>query len=155
MDSNSQNVLRRVEANDVESTDLKLGHSSNYFSISYFKSSNASDYSRLGAAIGDNTQLKTLTFTIGDECALDISNTEFFNGLKRNSSINDLKISYNRYTLIGGVGHEILKTYQDNNNNLTCLCINSAVLDNGGGDVITETLRWCGYLKTINPNTTV
>jgi hypothetical protein len=43
-----------------------------------------------------------------------------------------------------------LKSYQKINNNLTCLCINGAVLDNGGCNVIAETLRWCTNLKSIN-----
>ena len=53
-------------------------------------------------------------------------------------------------SLVGGVGHEILKSYQKINNNLTRLCIEHAVLDNGGDNVITETLRWCTNIKLIN-----
>ena len=48
------------------------------------------------------------------------------------------------------VEHEILKSYQKISNNVTRLCINNKVLDNGGGNVITETLRWCTNLKSIN-----
>ena len=55
-----------------------------------------------------------------------------------------------QHNLIGGVGHEIFKSYQKINNNLTRLSLNEAVLDNGGGNVITETLRWCRNLNTIN-----
>ena len=86
----------------------------------------------------------------GDNLSLDIANTEFFNDLKRNSSINDLTLHCNRHTLVGGVEHEILKSYQKINNNLTFLSIFGADLENGGGNVITETLRWCRNLKTIN-----
>ena len=116
-----------------------------------FASSDASDYSRLGAAIGNNIHLKTLDVDLVDEeDPLYAANNEFFNGLKRNSSISVLKLNCNRHILVGGVGQEILKSYQKNNNNLTHLYIQYAVLDNGGGNAITETLRWCRHLKIIN-----
>ena len=143
MNSNSQETLRRIEQNDA-------GLSLLWINSSGFQSSDASDYSRLGAAIGNNTHLTKLWMNLGANQALDIANTEFFNGLKRNSSISDLQLHCRNQTLIGGVGHEILKSYQKNNNNLTSLCIKHAVLDNGGGDAIADTLRWCRNLKTIS-----
>jgi len=144
MNSHSQETLRRIEQNDV--TELCIGHSD---FDGWFISSDAGDYSRLGAAIGNNIHLKTLNVYLGADQALDASNTEFFNGLKRNSSINDLSLNCRSQTLVGGVWHEILKVYLEKKN-LTCICINNAVLDSGGGDVIAETLRWCRNLKTIN-----
>ena len=81
---------------------------------------------------------------------MDAANNEFFNGLKQNSSTKNVVLSCGNQTLVGGVGHEIFKSYQKINNNLTRLCITGAVLDNGGGNVITETLRFCRNLKNIN-----
>ena len=155
MNSICQETLRRIEQNDDQLTTLGI---SGALMSGCFKSSEASDYSRLGAAIGNNTHLTKLLVYLGAVGAnpanhnqtLDIANTEFFNGFKRNSSINHLTLHCNGHNLIGGVEHEILKSYQKINNNLTGLCINEAVLDNGGGNVITETLRWCRNLKTIN-----
>ena len=147
MDNHSQNMLRRVEANDVECTGLWIGHPDFHDG---FISSDASDYSRLGAAIGNNTYLEELVVALDDEDSLDAANNEFFDGLKRNSSISDLELHCNGHILVGGVEHEILKSHQKINNNLTYLRINSAVLDNGGGDAIIETLRWCTIIKTIN-----
>ena len=86
---------------------------------------------------------------LGANQALDAANTEFFNGLKRNSSIKKLDL-HCRNQLVGGVEHEILKSYQKINNNLTRLCIQTAVLDNGGDRFIADTLRWCRHLKYIN-----
>ena len=80
-----------------------------------------SDYSRLGTAIGNNTHMETLMVALDGAPTLDIANTEFFDGLKRNSSINDLQLSCNRHNLVGGIGQEILKSYQKINNNLTYL----------------------------------
>ena len=146
--SSSQETLRRIERSDAQFTDLQLGYSG---IDGGFKSSDASDYLRLGAAIGNNTHLKKLRVYLGanHNQSLDISNTEFFDGLKRNLSINNLELRCNRHILVG-VEHEIFKSYQKINNNLTRLCITEVVLDNGGGNVITETLRWCRNLKTIN-----
>ena len=148
MDSRSQETLRRIEQNDDQLTTLWMGNS-NYGGG--FRSSDASDYSRLGAAIGNNTHLTNLqVFLVVDGSALDIANTEFFDGLKRNSSIRDLELHCRNQNLVGGVGHEILKSlYQKISNNLTRLYIHHAVLDNGGGDAIADTLRWCRNLKTI------
>ena len=136
MDNCSQETLRRIEQNDTEFTGLQT-------------SSDASDYSRLGVAIGNNTHLKTLVVALDEEGSLDVASNEFFDGLKRNSSINDLELNCMNQTLVGGVGHIILKSYQKNNNNLTRR-ITDAVLDNGGGNVIAETVRWCRNLRIIN-----
>ena len=145
MNNNSEETLCRVEQNDDEVTELWIG----YPNIDgEFLSSDAGDYSRLGAAIGNNTHLTKLWITLNDEDPLDTANTEFFNGLKRNSSIKNLALHCRNH--VGGIGHEILKVYQKINNNLTCLSIYEAVLDNGGDNVIIETLRWCRHLKMIN-----
>ena len=153
MNTNCQETLRRIERNDDELTLLYIGYGNldGGFTSRYF-----SDYSRLGAAIGNNTHLESLLVfldidDVDEGDVLDIANNEFFNGLKRNSSINILELSCgNNQTLVGGVGHEILKSYQKISNNLTCLSIHSAVLGNGGGNAITETLRWCRNLYTIS-----
>ena len=147
MNSNSQDTLRRIEQNDAILSLLWIGNTG---VDGGFKSSDSSDYSRLGTAIGNNYKhLRKLIVALDDEDPLDIANNEFFDGLKRNSSISNLELSCNEHILIGGVEHEILKSYQKNNN-LTRLYIHHAVLDNGGCNVITDTLRWCRNLNTIN-----
>ena len=151
MNSNSQETLRRIEQNDAQFTELQIGYP---YLDGGFKSRDASDYLRLGAAIGNNTHLKELVVALDidydDDNSLDATNTEFFNGLKRNSSIKILTLDCYGHILIGGAEHEILKSFQKINNNLTRLCINKAVLDNGGDRVIAEALRWCRNIKTIN-----
>ena len=117
MDVNSQDTLRRIEENDYDLTELWIG---NYDVDGGFKSSDASDYSRLGTAIGNNNHLEDLIVALDDEDeVLGAANTEFFDGLKRNSSISDLTLDccYG-YILVGGIGHTILESYQKNNNNL-------------------------------------
>ena len=117
MEDNSQDTLRRIEQNDAQFMDLQIG---NYHYLGWFKSSDSSDYSRLGTAIGNNTHITKLVFRIDneEECVLGAANNDFFNGLKRNSSINSVMLNCNQLIFIGGVGHEILKSYQKINNYL-------------------------------------
>ena len=155
MDSKSRKTLRQIEQNDDQLTTLRIGsalilNGRSLDNFGEFLSSDASDYSRLGAAIGNNTHLTKLMVNPVQTPTLDIANNEFFDGLKRNSSINNVTLSCNYHNLVGGIGQEILKSYQKINNNLTRLCIHDAVLDNGGGNVIAETLRWCTNIKIIN-----
>ena len=95
MNSNSQKTLRQIEQNDTELLQCCIGYSEE------FQSNDASDYSRLGAAIGNNTHLVELIVALddNDEDVLDAANTEFFDGLKRNSSINNLSLYCNYHNL--------------------------------------------------------
>ena len=109
MNNNSKKTLRRIEQNDDELTLLCIGDPD---FDGGFISSDTSDYSRLGAAIGNNTHLtKLIVARLDDEDPLNATNNEFFDGLKRNSSISDLTLHCRNQTLVGGIGHEILKSY--------------------------------------------
>jgi Ran GTPase-activating protein (RanGAP) involved in mRNA processing and transport len=77
--------------------------------------------------------------------ALDATDIGFYDGLKRNTTIHKLELN-NNDSIVRGVGHEILKAYQENNN-LTHLQIRLADLRSGGEHVITKTLRSCTNLK--------
>ena len=90
MNSISQETLRRVEQNDAQFTDLWINPTGGAF-----RSSDACDYSRLGVAIGNNTHLTKLRVYLRANQALDIANNEFFDGLKRNSSINNVILNCN------------------------------------------------------------
>ena len=50
-----------------------------------FNSTDGSDFSRLGAAIGHNLHLKHLRSSVNlhDDVALDITNTAFYDGLRQ------------------------------------------------------------------------
>ena len=133
--------LRRVEENDETLTGLYIGDDGDIFSDS--------DYSQLlGAAIGENTHLKSLTVVL-DGITLNVTNREFYDGLKQNMSIYELYLDCrSARNIVSGVGHEILKIYQENNN-LTRLRIDYADLQNGGNSVITTTLRNCTNLNIL------
>ena len=140
--------MRRVQENDDTLESLWIGIDYNGDSNGGFNSSSGSDFSTLGTCIGENTHLTKLSVWMTDVVALDVTNSAFYDGLIRNSSIHKLTLYCGGYNIIeGGVAHEILKAYQENND-LTYLCINNAVsLQNGGENVIATTLRNSTNLK--------
>ena len=122
MDRVSQETLRRVEENDETLTELSIR---DYGDGGIFNSTaNGDDYSRLGTFIGENTHLTTLTVAEEYERpAFKNTNREFFDGLIHNTSISvlelDCLIALRRGNIVGGVAHEILKAYKENNRYLT------------------------------------
>ena len=87
-------------------------------SSNIFNSDDHIDFALLGKYIEGNTHLKKLDIAI-DDIAVDCTSVNFFEALKRNSSIREVMIAYG-YTTQGGVIHKILQGYQINSN-LTCL----------------------------------
>ena len=151
MDNNIQNILRRVTQNDPSLTTLILDNNNIYGDDSFmFYSDNGDDYSALGAAIANNTHLAKLEFTLSDDLPLTVANRAFYDGLKSNSSIHELILYCRSLNIAGGVAHEILKIYQENNNHLTVLRIYDADLQSGGDRVIVDTLRNCRNLQSLD-----
>ena len=154
MDRRSENTLHKIERNNATWTKLWIGriyvHNN---SVGAFNSSSSEEFSRLGAAIGDNTHLSTLIVAddFDNESALIVTNREFFDGLKQNTSIRELGLvcNYHSRSIVGGVFHQILKAYQENNNHLTSIRIARTRLQNGGDDIIANTLRRHTNLKEI------
>ena len=147
MENNSRETLRRANQNDPSLTTLRLVNNNNYGGDdSEFYSDNSDDYSTLGSAIANNT--------ISDGLALGVADREFYNGLKSNSSINKLTLFCltTRNDIAIGVGQEILKAYQKNNNHLTDLSISNNNLQSGGDRVIGDTLRNCRNLQRVALN---
>ena len=147
-----QETLRRVEENDDTLKTLQLREGTSMFDFAgRFYSKDCRDYSKLGAAIGENTHLTMLEVDLSnDGITFDvINNTRFYEGLKRNTSIYKLDLSSSGIgNNIGSeVGQKILEAYQENNN-LTLLRITNSGLQNGGENIAT-TLRSCTNLKEI------
>ena len=130
--NNSQEILRRVTQNDPSLTKLRLVDNNIYGDDGQFHSNNSDDYSTLGSAIANNTHLTRLAVILSDDLPLGVADRDFFNGLKSNSSINNLELYCNNRNIAGGVGQEILQAYQENNNHLTDLRITNANLQSGG-----------------------
>ena len=110
MDPSSLQTLRRVEENDATFTELYIGG----MEITSFNSSNSRDFSHLGASIAQNTNVKTLSFNFVHN--LDAMNDEFFDGLKYNSSIDELILNCDGRGIVGGAIQELLEVYQENTN---------------------------------------
>jgi len=149
MDSRGQETLHRVLQNDDTLKSLQIGGRGG-FSPRRFHSSDGDDYSTLGTCIKENTHLTKLVVVLVDVGALDVTNHEFYEGIKQNSSIHILGIDLNNQVIEeGGVVEEILETYQEKNN-LTELSIHFADLQNGGENVIATTVRNSTNIKHID-----
>jgi len=143
MDKSSETALLAVEQNSNELTSLNLG-------VGYmdekrvFKSSDSDDYNRLGTAVGTNTHLTSLKIhNLYNNITLNTANKQFYDGIRRNSSITELFIaSINQDNV--GVVHEVLMAFHGKNI-LTKLQINSTVYHR----FMEDTLRVCTNLREI------
>jgi hypothetical protein len=145
-----QKVLKRIKKKNDQVKQIVLGNysSERYRDIVVFNSSNSDDFSTLGRLIGKNTHLTKLSVKEDNLIALDASNRDFYDGLTRNSSINDLFLSNRR--LLGEVAEGILRVYKENNS-LTRLVIVGANLRNGSGhSTLVTTLQRCTNLIQIS-----
>lgn len=144
--------IRRVEQNDSTLTEIKIGGGVSSDAYTRYASSVGNEFDRLGTAIGKNSHLSDLHVSVAAP-ALDVSNQGFFEGLKRNSSICSLfldgRIRNRRSPLVGGIIHEILNAYQENNNNLTRIRVKQAHLQNGGEQILSTTFGRCSNLIKI------
>ena len=149
MNSKSERTLHRLEQNESTKTQLQIGGRQQLETgrTCWFNSRDGNDFSRLGAAIGENSHLTHLRFVLAGS-GLDVAYQGFYDGLKRNSSIYKLEINFNHPVIEEGVGREILKAYQENNN-LTEILINNTDLQNGGDEVVAESLRRCTNLHKV------
>jgi len=140
MDAVSERTLREIEQNESYRTTLRICNSD---AKTFTSTSSDGNFSMLGEAIAINSHLKYLQVNIGD-IELKVTNRVFFDGLKSNSSIQGLQLHCRHINVsIGsGVGHQILKVYQENNN-LTSLNIINSNLRNEGDIAITATLSCC------------
>ena len=138
---NSEETLLRVEQNDDTLKKLSIGSIDGGF-----------DFNRLGIAIATNNFITKLWVHLDDSLPRGITGTEFYDGLKQNSSISNLLIECNVNSRdLNRVGRKILEAYQENSVNLTNISIsNAANLHNGGAVGITTALECCTNLESIN-----
>ena len=157
MDEESQATLHRILQNDDTLTTLVVGQANNnddggdnINNKGRFLSPLGGDLSRLDAGIKQNTRITKLEINLMSLLGSgDIEGRELHDGLKRNTSINELVLHCEGRPIISGA-RRILEAYQSNSN-LIDLCILNANLEAGRGDeIITETLQCCTNLKTIN-----
>jgi len=159
MEDYSLETLRRIEKND--DTLIELGICNDHVVISkdngrFFTSADGGDYSQLGTSIGRNTHLKTLYVKL-DSIGLSITDSGFFEGIKKTSSIDTFKLSgysirSDIYNPIGEVGCELLKAFQENSSNLTELRIWCCDISSIDERVINKTLSTSTNLKTLHFN---
>ena len=146
-------TLQSIVENDDTLTKLTIG--------SYARKGGCTPYSQnwfseIGAALGDNTNIKSLNMELGlVEDIQTFDSTSFEEGLKRNSSIRHLIIGGDDRNIAGGVMEIVLDNI---NNNLITLSIigdrsnggaSSTTLQGGGDRIVANTLRSCRNLKSL------
>lgn len=169
----SEETMHRIKQNDptlkqirIGSTNNDINEEDNNITMKCIREFAKLGTTHLGSYISENTHLTSLQlkgdtfyeFNYGAEC----DDSEFYNGLKNNSSITELIINgyehsifsgamYTRpQNIVGGVVQEILKVYQINNSHLTRLDIQHvSIVENGADALIIDTLRNCTNLMSI------
>ena len=110
-----QETLYKIENNDPSLNKLTMGHLGLI----------TGDFAKLGSHIATNTHLSGFTVDYRNSAKLDDVHTDFFEGIKTNSSIRRLYLFCGHRCMSSRVIHETLKAYQTNNN-LTRLIISEA-----------------------------
>jgi len=155
--SNIQETLQRISQNDHTLTKLcidvprnNLYHQYNSIvSTGVFNSGSRDDFSQLGTSIAMNTHIKTLDISVLHATRVSLR-TGFYDGLRHNSSIQELMLRYTGNTL-GDVGNELLRVYQDNKR-LIELNILGTALQQNELEHVALTLRSCTNLKEVSLN---
>ena len=140
MNNNSQVILQVVKNNDTSLTQLTLGDYAWHFT-----SSDRDDFTRLGAAIGENIHIKQL-IVIPSAVPSNVVGEEFYEGLKQNSSIHKLTL---RGNIASGVCLKLLEVFQEKKN-LSKLRIFGGNLQNGGEHILATTLGNCRNISHIS-----
>jgi len=122
MDGYSRETLRRIEENNDTFIELGICDDNDDdvdLSIDgrFFTSRDEDDYTTLGSYIGRNTHLNTLYVELDSIRSLQ-TDSGFFEGIKQNSSIREIKIngySQNNQQPLRDVGCKLLKSLHGNN----------------------------------------
>jgi len=144
MNKRSEKALHRIQENDPTLTELNIGRGGGIY-----QGATDDDFSTLGEAIKNNTNITKLAFGIDGRLTLDDTNSTFYNGLKENPSIEQLTFRCYGNSIVGVVGGAVLQAFQTNNN-LTQLEIYHASIHEEGEQLLTKTLRRCTNLKVID-----
>jgi len=169
----SEETMHRIKQNDPSLNQLRIGSTNNdineednNITMKYIREFAKLGTLYLGSYISENTHLTSLqlkgdTFYESNNRA-ECDDSEFYNGLKNNSSITELIIngyehsifSGAMYTMpqniVGGVVQEILQVYQINSSHLTRLDIQHvSIIENGAVALFVDTLRNCTNLMSI------
>ena len=154
MPDKMMHAMRRVDQNDPTLTYLLMCEPPTtvekddpHFGMTYITDDGPA-LKRICDSIGENAYLQDVCF----DAPLGLSNTvarsTHFAGLKRNTSIHSLGLS--RCELSQGVGHEVLKAFEENGKHLTKFALWRCMIRHGGTHALSSTLMRCTYLKAIS-----
>ena len=136
---------------DIERNEIPIGDGK--FTVPCI-TGDSSEYSTLGAAVATNEHIKKLKVHVLGH-PLDIEESGFFDGLKLNTSINNLElhcaegVGLASVSKFGRLAHEILKKYQENNNLTQLVIHNAATRSDESSDILCHTLRTCTNLTSV------
>ena len=155
MNERSRKTLSRIKKNDSTLDHLQIGRD-DVGAGDIFHSYKWDDFSKLGKALEKNTHVDLISLRASP--GLDKTNSIFYNGLKKNSSIRGLNLRCSHSNALdefiwfdNEVVHEILRVYQQNNNLIHLgMYAASHTLQNGGEIILAATLRHCTNLKKIH-----
>ena len=162
--NNQQNAdtLHRIQQNDASLQVLQVGCDieinetpigDGKFTVPCI-TGDSSEYSTLGEAVATNEHIKKLKVHVLGH-PLDIEESGFFDGLKLNTSINNLElhcaegVGLASVSKFGRLAHEILKKYQENNNLTQLVIHNAATRSDESSDILCHALRTCTNLTSV------
>jgi len=130
-------TLSRVQRNDPSLRELELCNTVHFTheGMGCYWTIDSADLARLGDAIGANTNVRELVFYSTDELVdMAANNGAFFEGLKSNTSINNMFLV--NCDIFWGMGRDILNGFVANNSSLTGIGLRQCTLENGGAGVL-------------------
>mmetsp|Transcript_33838 Transcript_33838/g.62190 ORF Transcript_33838/g.62190 Transcript_33838/m.62190 type:complete len:424 (-) Transcript_33838:127-1398(-) len=166
-----ETALHAIEADDPTLTELRISRGFDFpvpgYEVGNYFPTDCDDdddddannnFARLGTAIGNSTHLTTMDFRghfRNEDVLSDLlaRNEDFLEGIKRNTSIVDLKLDWCHLSESAS-GHAILKAVRESNGyQLTKFSMHQCRFgDEGGHDVLTPVLARCSNLEDVSIN---
>ncbi|KAL7533133.1 hypothetical protein ACHAWF_004354, partial [Thalassiosira exigua] len=145
--SAAKSALTRLADNDPDLSCLWLTREEHLAADANFRPRNSADLSRLGVALGRNTNLRELEVQVQPLSDLFSNNEAFFRGLDSNASI--LKLAFGQCNLQGERQRKIFAGFVTNMSNLKSLRMLGCALGNGGAQFVASTLSRCPNLESV------
>lgn len=154
MPGKMMSAMRRVDQNDPTLTHLLMCEPNTtvkrdgpHFEMTHITNDGPA-LKRICDGIGENAYLQDVCFDAPLGLSDMVARSTYFAGLKRNTSIHSLALS--RCELSQGVGHEVLKAFEENNKHLTNFALWRCMIRHEGTHALSSTLIRCTNLKLIS-----
>ena len=149
-------TIRRIKQDDPILTHLlicepptRVRGEGPHFAVKYIVNDPAS-FTRLFEGIGNNTHIKDVCFDAPHGSCNNFLTSSYFEGLKRNSSIDTLGLS--RCDLSQGVAPHVLQAFQENHEHLVKIALWRCRIEFTDLYILASALTSCANLREINLN---